>query len=188
MENKQDGIIAFDTLFTNNHICMMKLLLPMLPPSNQKSIAIYIKYMELQYTLQYFVRHPQGFYIPIPQTDAGPHDFNTLLETLFPYCTPREKENFTQMRNMFNTFRNMQNMMEMMNMIKEMFPEGFSPSEDFSSSASSDEMSAAGFPNISPDMLAGLSSMFGGKETGNLFGDMDITQMLNMLQILRGGA
>ena len=45
--NNQDGIIAFDTLFTNNHICMMKLLLPMLPPSNQKSIAIYIKYMAI---------------------------------------------------------------------------------------------------------------------------------------------
>jgi len=30
-ENKQYGIDVFDTLFTNNHICMMKLMLPLLP-------------------------------------------------------------------------------------------------------------------------------------------------------------
>lgn len=187
MENKQDGIIAFDTLFTNNHICMLKLLLPMLPPSNQKSIAIYIKYMELQYTLQYFARHPQGFYIPTAPNDNIPPDINTLIETLLPYCTSREKESFTQMRNMFNTFRNMQEMMEMMNMIKEMFPEGFAPSGS-NDCDTPDEMPVANFSNLSPDILTGLSSMLGSKEAGKLLGDMDITQILNMLQMLSGGA
>ncbi len=141
MENKQDGITIFDALFTNNHICMMKLLLPMLSPSGQKNIAIYIKYLELQYTLKYFARHPQGLSLS-PQPDDSMHDFNNIFENLLPYCTPREKERFLQIRNMLNTFRNMQDMMETINTMKELFPEGFDFSEN------------SGFGSLFPDMFA----------------------------------
>lgn len=153
MENKQDGIIAFDTLFTNNHICMMKLLLPILPPSRQKTLAIYIKYQELQYTLQYFTRHPSGFYIPGTSGNNGSPDFNTLFENLLPYCTPGEKENISQVRNMLNSFRNMQEMLEMVNMIKEMFPEGLEGTGD------------------------GIGNLFAGGDMNNLFGGGDMSTL-----------
>ncbi len=49
-----DKIQAFDALFTTNHIQMYKILLPYLEASLQKQLAVYIKYMEFQYTLTYF--------------------------------------------------------------------------------------------------------------------------------------
>ncbi len=124
-ENKQDGIAVFDTLFTNNHICMLKILLPFLPPSYQKSIAIYIKYLEFQYTFQYFSRHPSG--LSLGQNSCGQNAFtpDAIWENLLPFCNQKEKQNFTQMRNMMQTFRNMKDMMEMMETMKEFMPEGF---------------------------------------------------------------
>lgn len=127
-ENKQDGIAIFDTLFTNNHICMMKLMLPLLSPSLQKGIAVYIKYQELQYTLQYFSKHPLGL-IGANSADTS-DESNTILDNLLPYCTPKERQNVTQLRNMMQTMQNMKEMMEMMETMKELFPEGFAGGGD----------------------------------------------------------
>lgn len=127
-ENKQDGIAIFDTLFTNNHICMMKLMLPLLPPSLQKWFALYIKYMELQYTFQYFSRHPLGLIGADSSGSAsGPH---TILENMLPYCTAKERQNLTQIQNMIQTMQSMKDMMEMMDNMKELFPEGFAGASD----------------------------------------------------------
>ena len=97
-ENKQDGIAIFDTLSTNNHICMMKLLLPLLSPSMQKGFAIYIKFQELQYTLQYFTKHPLGL-VGANTTGASP-DTNAVLDSILPYCAEKERQRLTQMKNM----------------------------------------------------------------------------------------
>ena len=51
---KPDKIQAFDTLFTNNHIQVYKILLPYFEPPMQKQLAVFIKYMEFRYTLSYF--------------------------------------------------------------------------------------------------------------------------------------
>ena len=161
MESKQDDITLFDTLFTTNHISMMKLLLPTLPPSGQKNIAIYIKYLELQYTLEYFNHHPRGLLYPRSANTEVSGDFNTVLEKLLPYCTPREKESFSQMRNMMNSFRNMQDMMETINLMKEMFPEGFEGAgEDMSNLFAGGDLSS---------LLSGMGGMFSGMggSTGN---------------------
>lgn len=139
-ENKQYGIDVFDTLFTNNHICMMKLMLPLLPSSLHKSIAIYIKYLELQYTLQYFSRHPLGLAGTTSSNIAGGTD--TVMDSMLPYCTPKERQNLTQIRNMMQTLQNMKDMMEMLETMKELFPEGF----------------ATGDGNISPEILSAFDS------------------------------
>ena len=55
-----DKILAFDSIYTNNHIQMYKLLLPYFEPEMQKKMAIYIKFMEFQYTLSYFKNHPSA--------------------------------------------------------------------------------------------------------------------------------
>lgn len=149
MENSPNGIELFDTLFTNNHICMMKLLLPLLSPSVQKKLAIYIKYLELQYTLQYFTKHPQGICFASPHAET-PYDFNTVLDDFLPYCTSREKDSILQLRTMLNRFRNLQDMMEMMNTMKELFPEGFEAAENGDL-----------FNSLSPEMFENISSMFG---------------------------
>jgi len=155
-ENKQDGIAIFDTLFTNNHICMMKLLLPLLSPTLQKGIAIYIKFQELQYTLQYFTKHPLG--LIGANTDTASTDTDAVLDSILPFCTEKERQSLTQMKNMMQTMQNLKDMMEMLETMKELFPENFSgtgENRDFSQMA--EMFSAFGGGGISPDMMAAFN-------------------------------
>lgn len=149
MDNNQDGIALFDTLFTNNHISLLKLMLPLLSSSGQKSLALYIKYLELQYTIQYFTRHPQGIIFSTPNTE-NTYDLNHVLTSALPYCNPQEKDTLMQLRNMLGSLQNLQDMMEMLNTMKELFPEGFEPSEN-----------GGMFGGLSPEMFEQISSMFG---------------------------
>ncbi len=178
-ENKQDGITIFDTLFTNNHICMMKLLLPLLSPSLQKGIAIYIKFQELQYTLQYFTKHPLG--LVGTNTNGAPVDTNAVLDSILPFCDEKERQSLTQIKNMMQTLQNLKDIMEMMETMKELFPENFSgtgENRDFSQLA--EMFSAFGGGGISPDMLASFSgggispeilASFSGGISPDMFGD-----------------
>ena len=52
------SVMAFDALYTNNQIQKLKVLLPYIDPSMQKNMAVYIKYMELKYTMELFKKHP----------------------------------------------------------------------------------------------------------------------------------
>ena len=56
--NEHNKVIAFDTLFCTNHIQMLKVLLPYMNHQMQKSMAVYIKFLELNYTIDYFRKHP----------------------------------------------------------------------------------------------------------------------------------
>lgn len=120
-QKKPDKIQAFDTLFTNNHIQMYKILLPCFDPPIQKQLAIYIKYMEFQYTLSYFKLHPYAY---MPKEDSL--DMTQIGREIMPYCSPSEKKNLEKMMEMSSTLKNMEEMMATVNMMKEMFPEGFS--------------------------------------------------------------
>lgn len=120
-----DKIQAFDTLFTNNHIQMYKILLPYLDPSLQKQLAICIKYMEFQYTLTYFKLHP---YSPMPK--ETPPDAAAICSELAPFCSSSEKTRLEKIAELFSGIKNAKEMMETLNMMKELFPEGFSFDED----------------------------------------------------------
>ena len=96
----------FDNLVTPPFLYTLKLLLPYTPPSAQRFIGIYIKFLELHHTMEYF----QGF-------SSSP---SNMLEGLKPYMDPAEKEMMEQMSSMMN-------MMEMVRGIKYL-PEGTSDS------------------------------------------------------------
>ncbi len=153
---------SFDTTFTNNHICMFKVLLPFLPVSLQGNLAIYIKYMELHYTMQYFKQLSNRkthslFPTDNPAPTDNPFDFSSLFEELLPYSTPSQKQQFTKIRNLFEAMRNMQDMMEMLETMKELFPEGMGNPDGETGS-------------FNPEILAAMSSVFSG-------GGMDINAM-----------
>lgn len=162
-DNKQDNIAIFDTIFTNNRICMMKIVLPFLPPSFQKSIAVYIKYLELQYTMQYFSKHPLGIFPTQNGADSSSPDPDAIWENILPYCTPAEKENVNQMRNMVQTFKNLKDMMEMMETMKELFPDGFGTTDGFGFPAGFSSPDGMGglFPGgLSPELLNQFGTLF----------------------------
>lgn len=124
-ENEQDKVVAFDTLFTTNHIQMLKILLTYVDPSQQKIMAVYIKLMELQYTISFYKMHPASTLPNFPREDS--FNASKLCDELLPLCGPAEQENLKQMKNMYQSFENMQEMMQMVQMMKDMFPEGENP-------------------------------------------------------------
>lgn len=146
MEEKElHKVMAFDTLFTTNQIQMLKILLTYLAPSSQKSLAIYIKFMEFQYTISFFQKYPNASLMGLPKEEKP--DTLKLCDEILPFCQPGEQEKITQMRSMLQNFENMQEMMQMIQMMQEMFPEGV-PFGDINGE------SGGGF-----DFLSGLSGM-----------------------------
>lgn len=122
--NHSDRVLAFDTLFTTSHIQMLKLLVGYIPPSVQGKMAVYIKFMELQHTLQMIARHPSIQISPCCNSDDS-GNLTILLDEMLPFCRPEEKTQLQNLKNMFQTIENMQQMMEMIELMKEMAPEMF---------------------------------------------------------------
>lgn len=157
MDDKgQDKVIAFDTLFTNKNIQMLKILMPYFDLPMQKNLAIYIKYQELQYTMSFFQKYPAASISPLPKETS--FDIPKLCGEIIPYCGPDEKSKIENMRNMFQTFQNYKDMMETVQMMKEMFPEGENPMDS--------------------DFLSGLTGMAGD--------GFDPSQMFEMFQAMSG--
>ncbi len=148
-EKKEDAsnVMAFDALYTTNQIQKLKVLLPYIEPSMQKHLAVYIKYMEFQYTLNYTKRHPttlSGCGLSQPEKP----DLRKLCKELSIYSTPEEIRQLEQIQNLLQTFETVQEMTQTMNAMKEIFPDlsmdglagQFSGSSDDSQNAASPMM------------------------------------------------
>ncbi|MDR2042998.1 MAG: hypothetical protein LBQ15_01245 [Clostridium sp.] len=155
-DSGQDKVIAFDTLFTNHQIQMLKILMPYFDRSMQKNLAIYIKYLELQYTIHFFQNHPSVSLDPLPRESAL--DLPKLCDEILPYSSSHDRGKLEGMRNMFQSIARYKEMMEMMQMVKELFPEGEGSGE--------------------PDFLSGLGGMSG-------MAGFDPSQMAQMFQMFQ---
>lgn len=179
MENCSTSIInAFDSLFTNNKIQMLKILISHLPAESQGSLAVYIKFMELQHTLTFIRQHPGINFFGnnsllsfdfFSGDNAGTVE---LLEELLPFSGPDEQNKIKGMISMMQNMKQMREMMEMIQMMQEMFPEGMSgmnsdgnnsPMDMFSAmSGMMGGMNGDGNGSSPMDMFAAMSSMMGG--------------------------
>lgn len=158
MEDKSiDKIAVFDTLFTTNSIQMLKVLITYLTPPMQKSFAVYIKFMELQYTLSFFQTHPNAALCGLPHEDTM--ETTKLCDELLPLCEAPQRDKINQFKSMFQTFENMQGMMEMIQMMKELFPEGADNADG------------------GMDILSGLAGMSGMPD----FSGIDLSQIIEMM-------
>ena len=124
-----DKVLAFDAIFTNNHIKMLKVLIFFLDSPIQKMLAAYIKFLELQHTLTYMNSHPV-----LPQSQSGSPDINALCKEIIPYCSKEEKDKVNNILNMYQSMENFRQISQTMEMMKDLFPEGMSGSEDMFSS------------------------------------------------------
>lgn len=168
---RSDSILIYDSCFTNNSIQMLKILLPCLDTSLQKYLALFIKYQEFQY-----IRQCYDSPVLLKNTCYDPYsrpvvfDFDKVCEQLLPFCSPTEKQQFTQIHNLYQTYQNIKNMMDMMEMMKDMFPDGM---ESFTGSTNA-ENPFSGFSSfLNPDILASISGMMNN-------GSMDIGQMADL--------
>ncbi len=125
--NYTDKVTAFDALFTTNHIQMLKILLPCLKYGMQKQLAVYIKWLELQYTLDFFQRNPHAELPPFGQGfgqgTGAPGSAVDICSELLPLCSPEEKEKVQNIINMYKNFENVQEMMQIFEMMKDISPD-----------------------------------------------------------------
>lgn len=113
-----EAILAFDTLYTTNHLQMLKLLLPYLDVDQQHLLAIFIKWQEFQYTIR---SHPGTSctgalsmcgHLSSQQKEL---DLSKMLPLLQPYCSEEE-------RKMLSSFAGIQSMMKTWKDISQYLP------------------------------------------------------------------
>ena len=154
------NVTAFDALYTTNQIQKLKVLLPYIDPPMQKNLAVYIKYMELQYTMRYVRRHPFQISGCSISTDQKP-DLQSLCLQLSLYSSPEEIRQLEQFRNMLQTMETFQEMSQTFSALQEIFPD-MSAATSFGNDASdqdSDESGGTGTGAFSMmDMLMNMLS------------------------------
>lgn len=117
-------VIAFDTLFCTNHIQMLKIMLPYMDNQTQKSMAIYIKFLELNYTLEYFKKHPYPLCGCLEREESP--DLSQICSELLPYCTENEKAQLEQIQNISRSMEMYKEMSQTMEMMKDFMPDAAS--------------------------------------------------------------
>lgn len=153
MNPKQpDKIAAFDTLYTTNHIQMLKILFPSVKKELRHHLAVYIKYLELQYTLSLQEGSPFSLN-SCSDEESPPVDFCALCDELSPFCNEKERSYLIQFKNMQNMLKQYRELEAAMSMMKELFPEGMG-----GAGSGDGDGEGGGFFNFSPDMLKQLLS------------------------------
>ncbi|MDR2888617.1 MAG: hypothetical protein LBV33_02120 [Lachnospiraceae bacterium] len=155
-----DRILAFDTLFTTNQIQKLKILIPFMDNQMQKQMAVFIKFMELQYTISFFERHPYRLCGCFEQESTG--DFRRIYNALKPYSDAAERRQMDRFMSIFQAMDTYREMSQMMELMKEIMPDmgggDFGNFGDLSSLAGLGGMGGMG------DLLSSLGGLggFGG--------------------------
>ncbi len=118
---ENEAICTFDTLFTNNHIQILKVLLPYFDVNAQKRLAILIKFMELRYTMEYFNR--QMTFANASRSGPQQPDIVGIFEQIKSFCTPSERAMFDQIANMRKSMEMYEEMTNMMQLFSQFMPE-----------------------------------------------------------------
>jgi hypothetical protein len=156
---------------------MLKIFLPYFDPSMQKRLAIYIKWMELQYTIRFFQRFPYA--TPAPQEMH--FDMMKIAEELLPYSSPADRPKLEGMRDMFQTMEQYKSMMEMVQTMKELFPEGEEGGGDLMSGLAA----MSGMPGMG-EMMSGMAEMMSGMSGMNGMSGMSGMSGMNGMPWTKG--
>lgn len=113
-KHESDSITAFDTLYTTNHMQMLKIIFPYLQPDMQSHIAVYIKLNELFITLQFSKEYTSHSPFCHKKKDM---DFSALTQELSPFLSNEEKDMLQKLSEMKDTMENFQQMSQMMQMM-----------------------------------------------------------------------
>lgn len=110
MEHKNSNMMTpFDQLISNQNLQMLKLMIPYTPPETQRFLAVYVKFSEFRYTLDFF----RNFKNELQTQDFEKKLFSPLdiLQEIKPYLPEQMSETFDTLLNavtameLFETFR-----------------------------------------------------------------------------------
>lgn len=117
MENKKAVIMTeFDRVTLDESLQMLKVLIPYLDFSLQKSIALVIRIKELENTINYY-NNPHNVF-----TDKAKLSGADIMQDLSQYC-PEDIQNTIQTFSAMMQANSMMNMMNSMNSVKNTGPE-----------------------------------------------------------------
>lgn len=121
----------FDLLTCSDSTRMLKLMLPFIPPANQRSLAMLIKVTELQQTIKYF----QGFPVDVTGCDIKEGRINgeklsimEILSSIKDYLPPSQQESLdsiSQIMQMMELFSQMNGTDGFSGGFTDMFSHGF---------------------------------------------------------------
>ncbi|MEG1848702.1 MAG: hypothetical protein RRX92_05990 [Lachnospiraceae bacterium] len=117
-QQDSDYVISFDTLYTNNHIQMLKVLEHYLPSKQRNELPVLIKYMELQYTISHCKQYKRCESLCASSETAL--DIPSLLHDILCYCDESEKKKVQQFLELTQTMQ----MVEDMQRFSSMMPNG----------------------------------------------------------------
>lgn len=148
-----DSIAAFDTLYTTNHIQIMKILSSCFAPEQRHLFAIYIKYMELQYTLS-CKTSPSSLSGCSDSTEDRPASLppEQIYAQIRPFCNQQEQQQIEQLLSLFQTMKMYQEISSMMEVFHH-------TSDSFSSDNFSPDFSAELFQNMTGGSEGSETSM-----------------------------
>jgi hypothetical protein len=122
-----DYVLAFDHFYTNNHIQILKSVMPFIKPGSSSLLPVLIKYLELKYTLSLVGTNEKFPCTDIhasnlepdnePKMDIPFGNIENIYNAIRRYLSPNEDKNMGQLVNAMKTmksFREMQAMMEML--------------------------------------------------------------------------
>lgn len=151
-----DQIAAFDTLFTNNHIQICKLLLPTLPKDKQYLLAILIKLWELDYV----IRHGRQISCPSTCDDGKSPDYQKLCRDILPYCSKKESGMVQSILQMLNTLDTVKSLSPLLELVKQM-----------QTSTDGDDSKGPSMPDIGS--LLSMGDLLGGSISPEMMGMFD---------------
>lgn len=169
----EDYVSIFDHLYTNNHIQILKSLLPFMETSDTLYLPILIKYMELKYTislLQHSRKNTTSNEIRIAQkSNPNESKFNTnmnlndIYKIIHKYLAPNEDKAFSNILNAMQTIKNFQEMQSLMESFRKLNSDNDSHSNpDLNNILNfiSENNSISNNNNINIEELMQLFSMF----------------------------
>lgn len=133
-ENDSDYVLVFDHFYTNNHIQILKTLLPYMNSEAMSMLPVMIKYMELQYTLQLIRQKSKPKPSALSACSQDSPDIETIFQAIRKYLAPGEEKGFQQIIQLMHTMDNVRQMQQMMEVMQSM---------------SSDSENANSFPDLS---------------------------------------
>lgn len=135
LDNENDYTLVFDHFYTTNHIQILKSLLPFFHTGLFSYLPVFIKYLELQHTLELTKKRMQPLNHGIYAASNQSHDLDEIYKTIKKYLTPEEEKNIHQILDMMHTMENVKEMQKMM--------------EFFQNMTGDDSSSANPFPDLS---------------------------------------
>ncbi len=115
--HETDSIIAFDTLYTTNHLQMLKILLPHLQEEMQPHIAVYIKLNEFLFALHFSKEHHATGHSCSSKKEVN---MDSLIQEISPYLSGNEKEMLKKLADMKDNMEKFQQISQMMQMMEGM--------------------------------------------------------------------